>query len=459
MTWTNNFFLILTLTVTASCFLGLWSLGEKKWEKDGWTALASYLLYGVVLLHLVPVAYIIIMRSMVNSDGSMVGIAFEMTGKVKKITGFSGFCWIIGMAAFSLKYVLDEIFLIGLQFQCVPGRKREKEILERCCRTLKIHRRIRLYQDCRIRVPMINGIFFPQIYLPETEIFTEEELECIFFHELTHYRHGDILFRKLTALAGCVHWFNPIVRKKLYRFVAEYSEAHCDGTVCRKYVNPRLYCSVLLKAAQMRPKKAVSFMAAGLCEDSTGIERRIRRIKRMKEQGRKNLSIFIALSALIIAAGSMITYATSYGIVEFHEEIYNATVIEIEDNKEKADMTEYIMQEPFPGKIKEGTIEKEKMETDPNSNFSRIEWKLEPGEVIVSPKFVKTEEENISMSFFLEPEDIKIRGGIINKKGMKYYIEEKELLWHDFDLKECGDYQVFIENISDVSIQIYGFYN
>lgn len=64
MTWTNNFFLILTLTVTASCFLGLWSLGEKKWEKDGWTALASYLLYGVVLLHLVPVAYIIIMRSM-----------------------------------------------------------------------------------------------------------------------------------------------------------------------------------------------------------------------------------------------------------------------------------------------------------------------------------------------------------------------------------------------------------
>ena len=185
MTWTNNFFLILTLTVTASCFLGLWSLGEKKWEKDGWTALASYLLYGVVLLHLVPVAYIIIMRSMVNSDGSMVGIAFEMTGKVEKITGFSGFCWIIGMAAFSLKYVLDEIFLIGLQFQCVPGRKREKEILERCCRTLKIHRRIRLYQDCRIRVPMINGIFFPQIYLPETEIFAEEELECIFLHELT----------------------------------------------------------------------------------------------------------------------------------------------------------------------------------------------------------------------------------------------------------------------------------
>ena len=108
---------------------------------------------------------------------------------------------------------------------------------------------------------MINGIFFPQIYLPETEIFAEEELECIFLHELAHYRHGDILFRKLTALAGCVHWFNPIVRKKLYRFVAEYSEAHCDGTVCRKYVNPRLYCSVLLKAAQMRPKKAVSFMA------------------------------------------------------------------------------------------------------------------------------------------------------------------------------------------------------
>ena len=200
------------------------------------------------------------------------------------VTVVCGFSWIAGMVLFSLKYIVDEIFLFSLQFRCMPGRKHEKEILKQCCENLGIRRKFRLYQDFRICVPMINGILRPQIYLPDAKIFNDQDLMCIFYHELTHYRHADVFFKKLTVIARCIHWFNPIIRKKLDRAISVYSEAYCDSTVCGKsYVETKSYCIVLLKALQLSSEKA-PYMAVGLCESENEIEERIRRIGRIRKQ-------------------------------------------------------------------------------------------------------------------------------------------------------------------------------
>ena len=61
MTWTNSFFLILTLTITTTCFLCLWELGKEKWERDGWISLACHLLYGIIFFSIIPAVYVIIM--------------------------------------------------------------------------------------------------------------------------------------------------------------------------------------------------------------------------------------------------------------------------------------------------------------------------------------------------------------------------------------------------------------
>ena len=59
--------------------------------------------------------------------------------------------------------------------------------------------------------PMLVGLLRPQLILPELEL-SQEELEGVLSHELTHWRHRDLWIKWLAALAVCVHWFNPAAR-------------------------------------------------------------------------------------------------------------------------------------------------------------------------------------------------------------------------------------------------------
>ena len=61
--------------------------------------------------------------------------------------------------------------------------------------------------------PMLVGLLRPQLILPELEL-SQEELEWVFSHELTHWRHRDLWIKWLAALAVCVHWFNPAARRR-----------------------------------------------------------------------------------------------------------------------------------------------------------------------------------------------------------------------------------------------------
>ena len=375
------------------------------------------------------------------------------------VTVVCGFSWIAGMVLFSLKYIVDEIFLFSLQFRCMPGRKHEKEILKQCCENLGIRRKFRLYQDFRICVPMINGILRPQIYLPDAKIFNDQDLMCIFYHELTHYRHADVFFKKLTVIARCIHWFNPIIRKKLDRAISVYSEAYCDSTVCGKsYVETKSYCIVLLKALQLSSEKA-PYMAVGLCESENEIEERIRRIGRIRKQRRRNRGVAVFLAVFVLVTGSITSFATGWGIVRVHEQLYNATVLEVEENLHVDEQLEYTTWGDFRGKVTEGTVKKEKIEIDPKSNFTRMEWTLAPNEIVVSPAFYMEAEDEIWLAISVDLKDKKIRGGIVGDNGEKRYVEDTELLWHGFSLREDGKYRIFIENISSVPILVYGFYD
>ena len=142
-----------------------------------------------------------------------------------------------------------------------------------------------------------------------------------------------------------------------------------------------------------------------------------------------------------------------------HEQLYNATVIEVEENLDVDEQLEYTTWGDFRGKVTEGTVKKEKIEIDPKSNFTRMEWTLAPNEIVVSPAFYMEAEDEIWLAISVDLKDKKIRGGIVGDNGEKRYVEDTELLWHGFSLREDGKYRIFIENISSVPILVYGFYD
>ena len=97
--------------------------------------------------------------------------------------------------------------------------------------------------------PMLAGLLRSRLILPELEL-SQEELEGVLSHELTHWRHRDLWIKWLAALAVCVHWFNPAARLLAERLDRD-CELYCDQTVARNWDRSRRarYGELLLRLA------------------------------------------------------------------------------------------------------------------------------------------------------------------------------------------------------------------
>ena len=144
--------------------------------------------------------------------------------------------------------------------------------------------------------PMLAGLLRPQLILPELEL-SQEELEGVFSHELTHWRHRDLWIKWLAALAVCVHWFNPAARLLAERLDRD-CELYCDQTVARDWDRPRRarYGELLLRLAA-GGKGAPS---AALFSQKQRLEERLTAMMNGKNYGKK---------AFVLGAAACLTLA------------------------------------------------------------------------------------------------------------------------------------------------------
>lgn len=96
-----------------------------------------------------------------------------------------------------------------------------------------------LYQDhifisSRIDTAFVMGIFCPKIYLPSNLNATERSY--ILLHEQTHIRRFDHIFKLISFLALCIHWFNPFVWAAFF-LSGKDMEMSCDEAVIRRLGN------------------------------------------------------------------------------------------------------------------------------------------------------------------------------------------------------------------------------
>lgn len=96
-----------------------------------------------------------------------------------------------------------------------------------------------LYQDHifispRIDTAFVKGIFCPKIYLPSNLNATERSY--ILLHEQTHIRRFDHIFKLISFLALCLHWFNPFVWAAFF-LSGKDMEMSCDEAVIRRLGN------------------------------------------------------------------------------------------------------------------------------------------------------------------------------------------------------------------------------
>lgn len=116
--------------------------------------------------------------------------------------------------------------------QGVEPFARMQALFESCRNEMGIQKPIRLRLQQYLPVPAITGIRKPVLLLPASlmDERDEQKLRHIFFHELSHYKRGDIVITYLLNILNAIYWFNPLVWLVI-RLVNRDMETACDATV------------------------------------------------------------------------------------------------------------------------------------------------------------------------------------------------------------------------------------
>jgi len=155
-----------------------------------------------------------------------------------------------------------------------------------------------------IDAPLMLGIIIPVLLLPDMEM-SEESLNCILLHEITHYKRHDLLYKWFVMIVNTVHWFNPfayIVSKQ----IDEECEISCDLSVVANmneqeqngYMN-----TILTLLSANKAKKQI--LTTAMASNKNQIKRRFTMIRNATKKS-KIIMLTSAIAACIILIGSVI---------------------------------------------------------------------------------------------------------------------------------------------------------
>ena len=156
---------------------------------------------------------------------------------------------------------------------------------------------IPVYRNVKAATPMLIGLFNPAIVFPDCE-YSDEQLNAILRHEMTHLRRKDILVKWLSVLACSIHWFNPIVwlsRREIDRMC----ELACDEAVLRGLDTGGKQCygeTLIFVAAENNTPRTI--VSTTMCEEKKTLMERLDAIMKSKKRTR----IATIVSVLLIAA-------------------------------------------------------------------------------------------------------------------------------------------------------------
>ena len=187
------------------------------------------------------------------------------------------------------------------------------EYVEQWLAAHRLRRPILVRQSDQIAAPLTYGVFHPVILLPkETDWENTEQLRYILLHEYVHIRRFDTVTKFITAIAVCIHWFNPLVWVMYVLFNRDL-ELSCDESVVR-------YLGIRLKSDYARVLISMEAKKSGLMPfynnfSKNAIEERITSIMRIRKT-----SILAILAAVILIVGLTSIFVTSSQLTKGEDE-------------------------------------------------------------------------------------------------------------------------------------------
>lgn len=215
------------------------------------------------------------------------------------------FIWFSGVLIFTvLTVVVNKQFVEKIEDDLVTDQRLLSEFNKLKVK-LKIKSKIPLLNSKHVNSPSLLGIIHPRLLLPIglEQIFTLEQLNHIFLHELLHFKRKDIWVNWLTQVLIIIHWFNPLVWYAFFR-MREDQEISCDALAisCINTEQSNDYAFTLVKLAETYSTAPKMVSLASLGGSKSQIKRRLIMIRNLKKTSVKWSLLGVLVMGLIAFA-------------------------------------------------------------------------------------------------------------------------------------------------------------
>lgn len=458
MAWAIDLtYAVLLTSLTASIlFLG-WLLFAFILERLGFINIIFHVMKGIAPFWFFPLSFLIL------AMGNLLyvkwgGFLFRYTPLIAKLSVAFVSMWLVGVGYFHCRYISETIrlrrrymkapFVNNFCWQC---------FIAACASNELDAKEFRVVYSEWDNSPKIYGLNNPIVILPYGT-YTEEELELIYTHELTHYLQNLMKLKQRTMMAYVYHFFNPFVRWFGVK-VNRWGEYACDNST-QIYVGGAGYYFRTLLAMRPEYREATSMTQSNLVEKPSELEVRIIKIKRSDRDMSMKKKILAGLTMATVFGISTITVsAATIGIANAYVRLYDATVVENESLDTVAvDGTEIVLH--TADGLDEGFVEEEGEVTQTYGarSVAGIEWEIKKGYSRKTPDFKATSGQTITVTIVCSPSDAVIHAGIIRPDGSRLYAEGSGTFTCPFPVYTDGKYSVYVQNLSNGTISLSGSY-
>lgn len=460
------FFMVLISSVSSLLFL-VWRL-----LRGFFMLIDARLIYKtlrwVCVMYVMPFGYaaaLITYRGWFRGDIRLWKIIFVRSGKITQGVHIASIIWFV---------VVLVVILVYLHEDWRWNRKRRDNIEEidpiaigvfrEVCAKLDIPEgKLKLCRNMLVNTPLIIGCRHPEVLLPEND-YTVEDLEMIFFHELSHYKHKDLLLKRFVMIVMCIHGMNLIVLAiliLLFRTVNRWSECMADlsaleasGSMDKAGI---YFDKIVALIPHDKNARQDNLFISTLSNDGTLLAKRMDfMLKYIKEEhGGKSVAAVVTAAFVIMSATT--AFASGKTVVNLHNMYYQYTeekmkepnrpalgkdvvaddgIVEHYCNIENLDMTN----------MQIVSLTEEDVSTYSEGVYYNVDWDAEANTRYVSRDYVVKAGGRINVSVTLLPVHKNCWLGIMNENGTIRYIEGSGALGHVFDITETSRYRVLVQN-------------
>lgn len=468
MNWINFLFYYAFVTaITGDVMLFIWLICRLLFLKLN-PDLVYYMLRWVVIMFLLPVAYVSILMS---RDGSYIWETRNLLEKfVFQINFRADYLQMAVIAWFTvtIRNVWNHLKKMRAQYKLckksVPVDNQEMTaVFEELKSQLGIRGNVEFLWNEDVTSPIATGIRKRRVILPYDD-FEGEKLQVILLHELIHIKKHDLIYKAMTTVIVIIQSFNPPAYI-LVSLLNLWSEQDCDRKVVQRLASMGIrrsgYFQIIWTISEAAEK-----MSRDLCvfsmlfESKEMLERRVDFMKKYGKNLKTTSKIVTALLLLtFITISTRTSYAAGVGMANANDELFKRTqVVNHEEQESLSDQSEFSVTAEENALVPQIVMDDEIITR--GSDGANFDWTIPAGTRYVTPEKFFKKGTKITMVVTVVPSDITYWYGLMHTSGESTVCETTGGKSHTFTIEKTSFYRIMVENRSeDTEIHALGAYS